>query len=410
LTLYHYKAAAPGGELVEGEMEAPDRASVARALHQHAYTPIRIAEGKEPPPSALDRLRRRLSQPIGSGVARREIDRMPEGLATLLQAGVPLDEALAILAEAAAKQEAAALFRRVRDRVRMGRPLSAALAAERGRFDAFAIALTQAGEVGGRLDAALGALAAYRARAHTLADSVRSALVYPMVLVGFGALSVIALMIFVIPEFERLFREGGRDLPLFTKAVFGIAGLLRDWSWLIIIVLAGLSWWGLHKLSDPAVRRRFDRHRLDWPIYGRLRLLFDSERLARALGALLANGVDLPSALSLAGRTLGNQALAAGIAEAAAKVRQGAPLADTIGASGPWPPALTRMIRVGMETGRLAPLCNEAADIFGREAEARAKRLVALLEPALIIGIGIVVAAIILAVLTAIVGLNALAL
>lgn len=410
MTLYHYKAAAPGGETVEGQMEAPDRASVARALHQHAYTPIRIAEGAVAPPSAIDQLRRRLAQPIGGGAARREIDRLPEGLSALLQAGVPLDEALLILAEASTRPEAAALCRRLRDRVRTGRPLSAAMAAEGSRFDGFAIALTEAGEAGGRLDQALAALATYRARRRALGDSIRGALVYPMVLVGFGALSVIALMIFVIPEFERLFREGGRDLPLFTRAVFGVAGLLRDWLWLLIVLLAGVAWWGARKLGESAMRRRFDRHRLGWPIYGRLRLLFDSERLARALAALLGNGVDVPGALALAGRTLGNRALAAGISEAAIKVRQGAPLAQAVGEVGPWPPALTRMIRVGVETGRLAALCAEAADMFGREAESRAKRLVALLEPALIIGIGVVVAAIILAVLTAIVGLNALAL
>lgn len=410
MTLYHYKAAAPGGELIEGQMEAPDRASVARALHQHAYTPIRIAEGKEPPPVIAERLRQWLTQPIGGGAARREIDRLPEGLATLLQAGVPLDEALAILVEAAARPETAALFSRLRDRVRSGRPLSSALAAEGRRFDAFAIALTEAGEAGGRLDAALAALAAYRARANALGDSVRSALVYPMVLIGFGALSVVALMIFVIPEFERLFREGGRELPLVTRAVFGMAGLLSDWSWLLIVLLLAGGWWGARQIADPAIRRRFDRHRLGWPLYGRLRLLFDSERLARALAALLANGVDVPRALALAGRTLGNQALAAGIAEASVKARQGSPLAQSIAESGPWPPALIRMIRVGLETGRLAALCGEAADMFGREAESRAKRLVALLEPALIIVIGGAVAAIILAVLTAIVGLNALAL
>lgn len=410
MTLYHYTAAAPGGELIEGQMEAPDRASVARALHQHAYTPIRISEGKEAPPAIADRLRRWLSRPIGSGAARRDIDRLPEGLAALLQAGVPLDEALAILVEAAARPEAAALFKRLRDRVRSGRPLSAAMAAEGRRFDGFAIALAEAGEAGGRLDTALAALAAYRARTRGLSDTVRGALVYPMVLIGFGALSVIALMVFVIPEFERLFREGGRDLPLFTRAVFGIAGLLRDWLWLLVVLLLAGAWWGARKLADSAIRRRFDRHRLGWPLYGRLRLLFDSERLARALAALLGNGVDLPRALALAGRTLGNQALAAGIAEAAAKVRQGGPLPQAIAESGPWPPALTRMIRVGLETGRLAALCGEAAEIFGREAESRAKRLVALLEPALIIAIGGAVAAIILAVLTAIVGLNALAL
>jgi general secretion pathway protein F len=380
-------------------------------LQQHAYTPIRIAEGAIRPPGLSERLRQALARPVlGSGAARREVDRLPEGLAALWHAGVPRDEGRAILADASERPEAARLFQRLRERVRSGRPLSAALAAEGNRFDGFAIALTRAGEAGGRLDQALAALAAYRGRSRQLVDSIRGALVYPMVLVGFGAVSVIALMVFVVPEFERLFREGGRDLPLFTRMVFGIAGLVRDWSWLILALLLAGGWWGGRRLNDPAARRRFDRHRLRWPIYGRLRLLFDSERLMRALSALTAHGVDLPGALALASRTLGNRDLADGIAEAAQKVRQGEPLAQAVAESGAWPPALTRMIRVGVETGRLADLCGEAADMFGREAEARARRLVALLEPALIIGIGIVVAAIITAVLTAIVGLNALAL
>lgn len=413
MALFRYKAVAPDGDTVEGEVEAEDRSAAARLLQEAAYTPIRIADPTEVfADSTWARLRARLLAPVGgtARLARREAERLPAGLAALIKAGVSLEEGLAILAEAAERDEGRALMERLRAKVRGGRPLSEALAGEGALFDRFSVALTQAGEAGGRLDQALGQLASYRARAGAVLETVRSALIYPAVLVAFGSVAIAALMAFVIPEFERLFREGGRDLPFVTRMVFGTASLVRDAGWLVLLAGLGGWFWLRRKLTDPAFHRRFDERRLSWPLYGRMRLLIDSERFARALGALLRNGVDAPGALALAGRSLGNRALSEHVATAAAAVREGAPLSTVLSDARRFPPLLTRMIRVGIETGRLPDLLEEAAEIFAREIETRAKRLVAILEPGLIIGIGAIVAVVILSVLSAIVGLNALAL
>jgi len=413
MALFRYRAVAPDGDTVEGEVEAADRTAAARLLQEAAYTPIRIADPTEVfDESPWSRLRAKLLAPVGgtARLARREAERLPAGLAALIRAGVALEEGLGILADAAERAEGRAMMERLRAKVRGGRPLSEALAAEGALFDRFAVALTEAGEAGGRLDHALGQLAAYRARAGAVLETVRSALIYPAVLVCFGIFAIAAMMAFVIPEFERLFREGGRDLPFVTRLVFGTAALARDLGWVPLLAGLGAWFWLRRRLGDPDFHRRFDERRLRWPLYGRMRLLVDSERFARALGALLRNGVDAPGALALAGRTLGNRALAGHVAAAATAVREGGALSSALSEGGRFPPLLTRMIRVGVETGRLPDLLDEAAEIFAREIETRAKRLVSILEPALIIGIGGIVAVVILSVLSAIVGLNALAL
>jgi general secretion pathway protein F len=275
-------------------------------------------------------------------------------------------------------------------------------------FNAFYRAMVQAGEAGGALAAALGRLAGYLERAEALLRTLRSALIYPTILLVAAFVSVLAIMTFVVPQFELLFHQSGGNLPWLTRAVLGVSAVLRDFGWLLALaaVAAGFAL-RLH-WRQPEARRRRDRALLRRPGVGPLIVEVEIERFARSLSALLGNGIQLPAALAVAEGTIGNRALAAGVAAAASEVRQGRRLADALAESA-FPPLAVQLIRVGEEAGNLDSLLLTLADLYAAETESAFKRLVAVVEPLLIVGIGLFVALVVISFLMAVVGVNELA-
>lgn len=421
---FRYRAVAPGGEVIEAEMEAENRLTVIRRLQADNHLPIRAEEigdaggsaaravTPEPlagqPAAGID-LGRATLERIGARLGRRQAALLfAQSMASLLEARLTVDRALALLDDAEGDARVAALARHALVEVRGGLSLSAALAREGGIFDRFALALVRAGEAGGDLAEAFRRLAAYLQRARQVSETVRTALIYPAFLLAIAGVSIAILLTVVIPQFESIFREASRDLPLLTRVVFGVANLLRDWGWLLVAVVIAGGFLLHRSLKDPARRVAFDARVLSLPVIGRLILAVETERAARCLGALIAGGVDLPQALALAADTARNRAIAQALGSAARRVTEGQGFSGALAAT-PLPSIAVQLARVGEETGRLGPMLGEVADMHGREAEAGIKRLMAILEPALIIGLGLFVALIIVSVLVAMLGLNALA-
>lgn len=412
MSRFHYRVMTADGEIVEDVMEAASRDEVVAHIRDSGRLPIDIAaldaDLPHPPTGAGEAIpagtRRR---PPGD---RRALALFTRKLGTLIEAGLTLPRALSILAETGAADPAAALARDLHHRLRQGAALSDAMDMHPDRFDAFYRAMVRAGEGAGALGATLGRLADFLDKAAALRAAIRSALIYPAILLGAALVSVALLVALVLPQFETLLRSAPGQLPPVTLAVFAAGAFLRTWGWALLVLL--LAPFALARLSFGGVagRRWADRLALRLPLAGELIRLTEFERIFRSLGALTGNGVALPRALELVARIAGNRSVAAAVAAMPPAVRQGEKLSEALAAQPVVPPLAVQLIRVGEESGALDAMLLRTADIFAAEVELALKRLVSLIEPALIILIGVLVATIVVSLLSAIMGINALAL
>ena len=407
---FRYRALAPSGEITEGVMVAPDRDAVVARLRANDHLPIRTERLDQPDPSAdaapaaPPRRRPRWRRRVGPGA----VAMFTREMHTLLDAGLTADRALQVIAETNANPGLAAVAGELRQRVHGGAALSEAMAAHGQLFGPFYRAMVRAGEAGGSLDATLEGLAGYLERTERLVASVRSALIYPMILVVAAGVSVLILMILVVPQFEMLFRETATEIPWITQVVIALSRFLRGYGWML--VLAALGAWLVLRLPwrSPAARARRDGWLLRLPVIGSLIARIEVERFARSLATLLTNGVSLPAALELSGAAVNNQVIARVAARAVERVKEGERLAGVLQASGVIPPLAVQLIKVGEESGRLEAMLLKLADGYAQEVEVSLKRLVALIEPLLILLIGGLVALVVVSLVAALFGVNAL--
>ena len=396
-----YKAVRMDGETVEGEMEAPDEAAVIRHLQQDGLIPIqaRRAGGLRAQLTFTGRKQ---------GLSSKEIGIVTRELATLLESGLTLDRSLQILLELSEEDRIRHVLEDLQKRVRGGATFSAALEEQGGQFPRLYINMVRAGELSGALDAVLGRLADYLERTAELRETVTSALVYPTILLVVAGLSVILLLVFVVPQFAVLFSDMGAALPLPTRIVMGIGDLFRDFWWAMLALLA-LAAVGVERaLQRPDLRERFDSRVLRVPLFGDLIWKMETARLCHTLSTLLKNGLPLLNALNLAKEVVSNRKLSGLLAESAEDLKHGRGLAEPVAKREILPQMALQMIRVGEESGSLDAMLGKVAEIYDKETQASVKRLLTLLEPVLIIGLGVVVAGIIISIIVPILGANQL--
>jgi general secretion pathway protein F len=402
---YRYEAVDAVGETLRDELDAASPETVVERLRDQGLLPLSIAEIK------AGWLRGGFGQPLFSkrrSISRKSIFLLTQQLSSLLNAGLPLDRALTILIGVAGDEQNKALLERVQEKVRGGSSLADALEAQ-GVFSRFYLNMIRAGEAGGALEAVLKRLTEFLERSRALRESVTSALIYPIILLSVAALSVIILLTFVVPQFQRLFADAGRTLPLATQIVIAIGDGFRHYWWVGVIVI-GLIVAGMRRqMSQPESRARWDRWFLRLPLFGDLIARVETARLSRTLGTLLGNGVSLLNALTIVRETLSNQVLVAALGEVAEHVKTGRGLADPLSESEVFPKLAVQMIRVGEETGQLQEMLLQVADTYDGEVQTAVKRMLTLLEPALILGLGVIIAGIIMSILVAILSLNELA-
>jgi len=403
---FHYKAVAANGEILEGEMDAPSQTIAIDRLQSAGHLPISAEESSSPFKSTGDSLfatffpRKRVTfQDIG--ILTRE-------LATLLHAGLPLDHALRTLEEISDKAPIKSQVQDIHARVQGGAPLSDAMEAQGDVFSRLYLNTIRAGEASGALDIVLARLADYLDRSADLRSSVKSALIYPSILIVVAIISVLALLIFVVPQFVPLFEDVGQALPVLTQIVFGTAEFIRQYWWALIGIIAAVIWIGHKQLEDQNKRLRWDAWSLRTPLFGKLITKLEVARFAGTLGTLLKNGVPLLTAVSIVREVLTNRMLANVMDKVSASLEEGRSLAEPLMKSGYFPQLAVRLIQVGEETGQLEAMLLKIADIYDLEARTTIKRLLTLLEPILILGLGAVIAVIIISILIAMLGLNEL--
>ena len=406
MPLYRYKAVASSGEAQEGEMEGLAPAVVVERLQGMGLIPIRVEESVTARVGPGDRfsLFRR------NTISQADIAVFTQEIATLLRADLPLDRTLGILINLASTPQVAQLLTQVRDDVRAGASLSAAMEAQSGVFSRFYLNMIRAGEAGGALGAVLARLSEFMERAKELRETVKSALIYPAILVGVAALSIIVLLGWVVPQFTQMFEESGKALPVPTQVVIAAGTAVQHYWWAIILALVALYAWFAQQLRQPRTRYQWDRRFLAWPLLGDLLAKLESARFARTLGTLIGNGVPLLTALSITKDTLSNTVMAESLATVAAQLKEGQGLGAPLMESGHFPKLAVHMVMVGEETGKLQEMLMRIADVYDREVHNAVKRLLALMEPVLILGLGLVIGGIIMSVLVAILSVNDLAL
>ena len=327
----------------------------------------------------------------------------------MLGAGQDLDRALRFVVENTRNARARGILGNVRDKVRSGSSLAAALAAEPRSFSRLYVGLVRAGEAGGTLPATLDRLATLLERERSLSANLRSALIYPALLIVAAIGSIVLLLDYVLPQFTPIFEQAGAELPAATRVLMTVGTIVGALApWLFVALLAG-ALIARQLLARPAYRLKFDRVLLRLPVAGGLLRETLAARLTRTLGSLLQNGVPLISALGIAKDALGNLAAAAAVEAAALGAKGGGGLARPLAAAGVFPARTIHLLQLGEEAAQLSSMALKAADIHDEQARLMMQRLVALAVPMITIAMGLAVAGIVSALLTAMLSLNDLA-
>jgi len=403
---FEYSALSETGGVVSGELDAPSAEAVIAQLHERALLPIHAIERRD---GAGEGIAARLAhRRAGAALPGRDLALFSQQLARLLKAGLPLDRALEILAAIAGKR-AAPVVRATLERVRDGASLSEAMAAQPGAFPATYLSMVRAGEASGALHDILAHVANFLLRTEALRQRVVSASIYPAILLVAATLSVGLVLTVVLPQFEPMFREAGSTLPASTQFVVGLGALLQQFWWVLLLAIAGAAAAWRMAMKRPAFAAGRDRALLALPVIGGLITRYDIGRFCRTLGLLLAGGVAAPRAMALAGAGAGNRAIAAGIEDASARFVRGEGLSAPLGRTGRFPDLSLQLIRLGEETGRLEEMLAEIADIYDEEVKTALDRLLAVLVPAITVGMGLIVAFIVASVMTALISINDLA-
>jgi general secretion pathway protein F len=402
---FRYRAFDRSGETVAGEFDAPDQASAIARLQALGLVPV-AAE-----PERKGSLRARLARDLFAGgrLSGKELADLVQQLSTLIGAGVGAEQALGIMAgrDGVPRMRRAAedLLRRLRG----GSGLAEAMKAAGKTFPAIAVGMVQAGETTGSLDTTLARLSEYLHRSENARQAVYSAMVYPAMLIATAFLSVIIILTVVLPQLEPLFLNSQATLPLATRLIIAVSDALRGWWWAMLLGIGVIVVAVRRALSDPATKLRRDLVLLRVPVLGRAIRQAEAARFTRTLGTLANGNVPLPIALGLAHAVLGNAGIADAIAAVTLRVKEGGGLADPLGRAGMFPELATQLIRIGEATGHLDDMLLKLAEMFDAEVQRTIERSLAMLVPAIMIGLGGVVAAIIASVMAAILGVNDLA-
>ena len=395
MPLYRYKALDARGQLLDGQMEAASDAEVAARLQEQGHLPVEARLASE---AGGESAWRALFKP--KPFAGQRLVQFTQQLATLLGAGQPLDRALTILLELPEDDVARRTLTDIRDAVRGGASLSAALDRQHGAFGRLYVNMVRAGEAGGILHETLQRLADYLERSRALRARVLNALVYPAILLAMVGLSLLFLLGYVVPQFSAMYDSLDADLPWFSQLVLGLGNFVRDW-WIVLLAIPLLALlWLDRKRRDPAFMLAFDGWLLRNALAGPLLAKLEAARLARTLGTLLRNGVPLLSALGIARNVLDNRVLANDVDAATDEVKNGIGLSAALARGKRFPRLALQMIQVGEESGALDAMLLKTADTFEQETAIALDRMLAALVPAVTLVLATVVGIVILAVLS----------
>jgi general secretion pathway protein F len=402
MAAYEYTALDAAGRELRGVLEGDSARQVRQLLREQSLLPVTVAEvsDKEAP--------RSLSFSFGNRIGTSDLALLTRQLATLVRSGIPLEEALLAVSQQSEKARVRSVVAGVRARVMEGRTLAEGLAAFPTVFPEIYRATVSAGEQSGHLDAVLERMADYTENRQVLQQKIRNAMIYP-VLLTVVCLGIVALLLgYVVPEVVRVFEAGDRELPFLTRMLIGASDFLRAWWWLMLLVAFAAAWLFRRWVRDPGARLRYDAFRLRMPLVGRIARGNNAARFARTFSILTASAVPVLEALRISAEVVTNTTMRRAVQDAAVRVREGAPIARSLGASKLFPPMLVHLIASGETSGELEAMLERAADNQERELDGVVNTAVGILGPVMILLMGGFVFVIVIALLLPIFQLNQL--
>lgn len=399
---FEYTAVDAAGKERKGVIEGDTPRRVRQALREQNLLPLTISEIAEKTDSKQQIFSARRS------LSAADLAVMTRQIATLVHAGIPLEEALAAVGEQNDTPRIKSIIMGVRARVMEGHSLADGLGDFPKAFPELYRATVSAGEQSGHLDAVLERLADYTESRQELRQKVMNAMIYPIVLTVL-ALGIVSLMlVYVVPKVVGVFENTGQQLPGLTISLIALSDFMRDYGLVVIALVAGLAWAARRILRQPGPRRKFDAFLLRLPVIGKLVRGYNTARFTRTFSILSGSGVPILESLKISAEVIGNLAMRDAVGDAAARVREGAPIGKSLATSGHFPPLCIHLISSGEASGELDAMLGRAAINQEREMDGLIAALLGILEPALIVGMGGVVLIIVLAILLPIFELNQL--
>jgi type IV pilus assembly protein PilC len=387
MAAFAYSAINALGAESAGQITATDVNSARELLRQKGLRPVSLSE--------LDA--------VGAGkkknkrVKGRSLQVFSRQFATMIDAGLSVVSALVILEQQTDDKALAVVIREVRSDVEGGMLLSQAMARHPNAFDRLYISMIEAGEAAGILDTVLDRVAIQIEKEMKIRRRVKGAMIYPLVVLTFALLTLVGMLLFLVPVFEKIFSDLGGDLPTLTKGVVAASNVVRGY-WFILFPATGLSVWGFHRWKKtPAGRQTWDRFKLRAPAgIGKVVLKVTMARFSRTLATLVAAGVDIMKALEISGQTAGNWVVESALVDVRTKVHQGMPIAQPLIENPVFPPLVSQMVKVGEETGELEKMLDKIADFYEDEVDTSIASLTSIIEPLMMIGIGAIIGLIVI--------------
>ncbi len=399
---YQYVAYDGNGKERKGVLEGDTPRQVRALLRERELHPIEITEVETKERSRLTEFS------IRRGVSALDLALLTRQLATLTRAGLPLEEALQAVSEQTERPRLQSIILGVRAKVLEGHSLATGLDDFPHVFPTIYRATVAAGEQAGRLDTVLERLADYTESRHSLRQKISHALIYPIVLTGLAFTIIVLMLVYVVPKVVGVFETTGQTLPLLTRALIALSTFLQNWWFLvvagIVAVVVGIN----RLLSREGPRRRYHRWLLKVPIFGRVSRGLNTARFTRTLSILSSSGVPVLEAMSISGSVVTNLPMRDAVEEATVRVREGGSIGRALGQSKLFPPMSIHLISSGEASGELENMLERAANHQENEMDSLLSMMLSILEPALIIIMGLMVLAIVMAILLPIFQINQL--
>jgi type II secretion system protein F len=397
---YLYKATTLSGETVEGSMEGKDEKTIVQSLQQLGYIPIRIISSQEKNGGMG------ISSLFPQRVSVKNLLVFTQELSTLVSAGLPIDRSLQILGSLTENRRLRGVVQDILRQIEGGSSLAEALESHSRIFSRLYINMVKAGESGGFLEVILSRLAKYLQSSKEIREYLVSVMIYPLILTMVSGLSVTILVAFVIPRFARIFSDMKQTIPLATQIMLSMSQSFKNYWWVGLGVVAAI-YLGLKMYTQNVERKwRWDLFKLRWVGVGDIIKKVEIARFSRTLGTLLQSGVAILPALNLVKEISQNLAISRCIAHIHDRLREGKGISKSLQETNVFPPLAVHMIAVGEETGRLDEMLTKVAETYEENVQTTVKRFVSLLEPLIILVMGVIVGFIVVSMLLAIFSIN----
>ena len=388
MPVYEYTARDQTGRVLAGAIEAESDQSVTQKLREMGFFITNLQRKTEPVGVGEYFARFR-------GIGLKDLAIFSRQFATMVNAGLSLVRTLSILEEQTQQKQLKAVIAAVREDIEGGGTLSNALGKHPQAFSNLYVNMVKAGEAGGVLDEVLIRLAAFLEKELALRQKIKSATTYPILLATAAIAALLFMTVVIIPQFATFFKELGSnaELPLPTQIAMGVSTLIRRFWWALIAAIIGFIYLLRLYVRTPAGRANYDRIKLRLPILGPVNKKIVIARFSRTFGTLVASGVPIMQALEVVSKAIDNVVVAQAVEAVRTSIREGESIAIPLAASGMFPPMVVQMVKVGEETGSLETMLTKVADFYDTEIENTVASLTSILEPVLIVGMGVVIGA-----------------